>query len=131
MDNARVRVAVYVTRDHRGHRQVLVFDHPGVPAGSTQVPGGGVEHEEPLSSAALREVTAETGVIVTRIGRPLAVQQRSDSADHDVTVFFHATTDEPRDKWTHTGSECFFLPLAEARRVLGDRQGEFVDLVPA
>jgi ADP-ribose pyrophosphatase YjhB (NUDIX family) len=128
MDHTRVRVAVYVTRECNGHRQVLVYDHES----GTQVPAGRVDPDEPLSTAALREVAAETGLTVTRIGLPLAVQQTTARGGDQpgITVFFHATTDESRDKWTHTDWECFFLPLAEARRVLSDRQGEFVDLVP-
>ena len=137
MDNARVRVAVYVTRESHGHQQVLVFDHQGVPQVGTRVPAGGVDLDERLDIAARREVAVETGVTVTRIGSPLAVQQRPTigTGEPRVTVFSHATTDEDRDAWTHRVDhgplfDCFFVPLAEARTLLSDHQGEFVDLLP-
>ena len=130
MDSPRVRVAVYVTREHRGGREVLVLD---VPQAGTQVPAGGVDPDERLAAAARREVAVYTGVTIDLVGSPIAVQQRphADTGANRVTVFFHATTDERRDSWTHRLNGCFFVPLADAPGLLADHQGEFVDLVTA
>ncbi|MHB9757026.1 NUDIX domain-containing protein [Streptomyces sp. BYX5S] len=123
---ARVRTAAYVTRDAPGGRELLVFDHRDQPDAGTQVPAGGVGPGEPLTEAALREITEETGAAVT-LGAALAVQQRPHphTGEPRVTVFFHARTTDSRDAWTHTvtGGEgdadrgmvfrCFFVPLLE------------------
>jgi 8-oxo-dGTP pyrophosphatase MutT (NUDIX family) len=130
MDSPGVRVAVYVTRERGGSREVLVLD---VPRAGTQVPVGGVDPDERLVTAARREVAEDTGMSVTLLGAPIAVQQRPHAATgaNRVTVFFHATTDERRDAWTHRRNGCFFVPLAEAPGLLTDHQGEFVDLLAA
>jgi ADP-ribose pyrophosphatase YjhB (NUDIX family) len=132
MTAARVRVAVYVTRERDGHREVLVFDYHGVPGAGTQIPAGRVDLGERLDVAARREVEEETGVALTRIGAPLAVQQRPqrETGAPRVTVFFHATTDEARDTWTHkVDFACFFMPVNGVGKLLHDFQGEFVDLI--
>ena len=54
----RKRVVVYVEREDG----VLVFDHRDDPEAGTQVPAGGVEPDEALIEAAIREVHEETGV---------------------------------------------------------------------
>jgi ADP-ribose pyrophosphatase YjhB (NUDIX family) len=138
MTAARVRVAVYVTRERNGHSEVLVVDHDGADAAGTRIPAGGVDGDERLDVAARREVEHETGVSLTGIGAPLAVQQRPQRGTGvpRVTVFFHATTDEARDTWTHEAADrgprsaCSFTPVTGARALLGDHQGEFVDLIP-
>jgi ADP-ribose pyrophosphatase YjhB (NUDIX family) len=127
-----VRVAVYVTRERGGHREVLVVDHHGAPGAGAQIPTVGVGPDERLEMAARREVEKETGVALADVGAPLAVQQRpqTENGTPRVTVFFHATTDEVRDAWTHKDDfECFFVPVNGVRKVLRDHQGEFVDLI--
>jgi 8-oxo-dGTP pyrophosphatase MutT (NUDIX family) len=54
----RKRVVVYVEREGG----LLVFDHRDHPEAGTQVPTGGVDPEEGLIEAAIREVREETGV---------------------------------------------------------------------
>ena len=54
----RNRVVVYVEREDG----LLVFDHRDHPEAGTQVPAGGVEQDEALFEAAIREVREETGV---------------------------------------------------------------------
>jgi ADP-ribose pyrophosphatase YjhB (NUDIX family) len=142
MTPARVGVAVYVTRERDGQREVLVFDRRGLPEAGTRIPAGVVDPGERLDGAARREVKEETGVALTGIGAPLAVQQRPapGTGDRRVTVFFHATTDEPRNAWTHLVErpaddgiallvDCFFMALTAVPGRLADHQGEFVELI--
>lgn len=43
---------------------LLVFEHRDHPEAGTQVPAGGVEHDEKLIDAAIREVREEMGVCI-------------------------------------------------------------------
>ncbi|WP_374226779.1 NUDIX domain-containing protein [Ktedonobacter sp. SOSP1-85] len=52
------KVTAFITREHRGRRELLVFDHG---LSGTQVPAGTVEYGEALEAAVLREVQEETG----------------------------------------------------------------------
>lgn len=52
------KVTAFITREHRGRRELLVFDHD---MSGTQVPAGTVEYGEALETAVLREVQEETG----------------------------------------------------------------------
>ena len=56
----RNRVVIYVEREDG----LLVFDHRDDPEAGTQVPAGGVDPDEQLSEAAIREVREETGVLL-------------------------------------------------------------------
>ncbi|XVV06055.1 NUDIX hydrolase [Actinosynnema sp. CA-248983] len=143
MTEVRVRVAVYVVRETRRGPELLVFDHRDFPEAGTQVPAGGVDAGENLETAAVREVVEETGLADLDLGRSLGVQQRPhpDTGKLRVTIFYRATTTEPRDRWAHVVHgrdgddgmvfECFFIPLPKANGLLPDRQDEFVDVLLA
>ena len=135
MNRVRVRVAVYVTRG----KDVLVFDHVDHPDAGTQVPAGGVESGERLEDAVIREVTEETGLGRVTVLGSLSVQQRPhpETGAERVTVFYHATTTDSRDRWSHvvdsgTGDDaglrfsCHFLPIAACAGLLADHQDEFL-----
>ena len=64
----RKRVVGYVTRE----RDLLVFDHKGMPEVPTQVPAGRVDSHENLEAGLRREVEEETGVTEIEIVRTLA-----------------------------------------------------------
>ncbi|MFI6875600.1 NUDIX domain-containing protein [Streptomyces sp. NPDC050400] len=142
MQQARVRVAVYVTRTGPEGRELLVFDHRDQPEAGTQVPAGGVDAGELLTEAALREIKEETGMAGVTLGAALAVQQRPHphTGQPRITVFFHAETTESRDSWPHTvrsrdgdqdnglAFRCYFIPVGAAAELLVDGQGEFVHL---
>lgn len=81
---ARVRVAGYVTRQHQGWQQLLVFSHRDFPGVGLQVPAGGVAVGETLTHAVQREVWEESGLQVA-VGETLGA--------HAVP---HPVTDEPR-----------------------------------
>lgn len=135
MSQVRVRVAVYLTRGD----QVLVFDHVDFPDSGTQVPAGGVESDETLEEAVVREVMEETGISAVTVVRSLGVQQRPhpDTGAARVTIFYHATTSDPRTRWIRkvegdTGSdigmlfECYFVPIAKCVGLLADHQDQWL-----
>ena len=131
-DLVRKRVSAYVTREHAGRTELLVFDHRGMPEVPTQVPAGRVDAHESLEAGLLREVEEETGLMVTP-GMLLA-----DPAEHELahgpgaheTFAFHATAapDGP-DRWAHdvTGTgmdvglvyECRWVPLDDCPPLWG------------
>jgi 8-oxo-dGTP pyrophosphatase MutT (NUDIX family) len=100
----RKRVVAYVTRE----RELLVFDHKGMPGVPTQVPAGRVDAHEDLETGLLREVEEETGVTEIRVVRELAGADEFEhlyGADAHRSHAFHAVT-EPGgpDEWEHTVS---------------------------
>jgi 8-oxo-dGTP pyrophosphatase MutT (NUDIX family) len=129
---ARVRATSYITRQTSHGPELLVFDYPSVPKAGTQLPGGGVEPGERPDAAAIREAIEETGIQGhLELQGVVGVQQSSyDTGAPCISVYFHLSTDEIRDAWTHimigdenawdTGLEiqCRFLPLAEATEQL-------------
>jgi ADP-ribose pyrophosphatase YjhB (NUDIX family) len=102
-----------------------------------------VDPGEPLTEAALREITEETGATAVTLGAALAVQQcpHPHTGQPQVTVFFHAQTTETRDTWMHTVAgkdddqdngmvfRCYFIPAEQAAGLLAGNQGEFIHLV--
>jgi len=77
------KVAALVTRDVRGGRELLVFDHPLEGGGvSVQLPSGTVEPGERPADAVLRELAEETGLrgvtLIVELDRfsPLAPDER-------------------------------------------------------
>lgn len=128
----RIRVAVYLVRGTGDGREVLVFDHVDHPEAGTQIPGGGVDTGETLDAAARREVLEETGLTLSGPLRGVAATSTviATAPGEQVTIFFAADTEEPRDAWEHrvTGGSgtpgpgadtgllfrCSFVPLAWA-----------------
>ncbi len=52
------KVVAYITRG----RELLVFEHEGMPEAGVQVPAGTVEPDEPLEAALWREIAEESGL---------------------------------------------------------------------
>jgi ADP-ribose pyrophosphatase YjhB (NUDIX family) len=125
----RKRVVGYVTRG----RELLVFDHKGMPEVPTQVPAGRVDAHEDLETALAREVEEETGLTAIRVVAELA------DADKFERLFgpgahrsqaFHAIADAGGpNEWEHpvtgTGMDaglvfvCRWVPLDDAPPVWG------------
>lgn len=143
---SRIRATSYVTRTAPEGPQVLVFDYPSEPEAGTHLPCGGVEPDERPDAAAIREVIEETGVTGhLELAGVVGVQQGNyDTGDPYISVYFHLTSDEPRDAWKHTtigddgawdtGLEvsCRFVSLTEATPLLRTswhRQDEFLHLI--
>jgi ADP-ribose pyrophosphatase YjhB (NUDIX family) len=96
----RKRVVGYVTRG----RDLLVFDHKGMPHVPTQVPAGRVDSQESLEEGLLREVAEETGVAVTLV-RELAgpeehVRLFGESA-HESHAFHAIAEAGGPEEWEH------------------------------
>ncbi len=84
--------AIALVRDASG-RVLLVWQRSGPFAGSWLLPGGGVEPNEGVSHAAMRELHEETGLTATD-GRVIATYEtHSEPPDgYDLTVFMYAVT---------------------------------------
>ncbi len=54
----QLKVLAYITRG----RDLLVFEHAGMPEAGLQVPAGTVEPDEPLDDALWREIAEESGL---------------------------------------------------------------------
>lgn len=142
MAEIRVRVAAYVVRATPSGRELLVFDHAGLPEAGTQVPAGGVRAAEPLEEAVRREVAEETGLTDVTVRTSLGVSQRPHpgTGAPRVTVFYYATTGDQRGRWEHLVSgdggdhgmrfDCFFRPLSRVAGSLADQQDEFIPALP-
>ena len=56
------KVISYIVRTHRNLKEILVFDHAGIPEAGVQVIGGTVETGEDLKLALKREIKEESGL---------------------------------------------------------------------
>jgi 8-oxo-dGTP diphosphatase len=130
----RKRVVAYVTREHDGRHELLVFDHRSMPEVPTQVPAGRIDAHESLEEGVLREVEEETGLTGIRIIGELA------DADDFERLFgpyahrswaFHAVADKAGpDDWEHlvsgTGMDsglvflCRWVPLDNCPPLWGE-----------
>ncbi|MGE7675448.1 NUDIX hydrolase [Lysinibacillus sp. NPDC094403] len=91
----------YITREHEGQLQVLVFEQNTEGAG-IQIPKGTVEEGETPQEAVTREMFEETGLGDLTVKGLIA----QDYFNHHSGVlqkryFYHLTTKEKRDAWQH------------------------------
>jgi 8-oxo-dGTP pyrophosphatase MutT (NUDIX family) len=117
----RKRVVVYVEREDG----LLVFDHRDHPEAGTQVPAGGVEQDEALVEAAIREVREETGVQLDTEPTLLGTHEHLDGLGQPaLSHFFQADAPKGLPRcWQHVVSgdgddaalvfECRFDPAPE------------------
>jgi 8-oxo-dGTP pyrophosphatase MutT (NUDIX family) len=126
----RKRVVAYVTRG----RDLLVFDHKGMPEVPTQVPAGRVDSHENLDEGLRREVEEETGVTEIKIVRTLADAQEFERlygpGAHESHAFHAVAGPEGPDAWEHpvtgTGMDsgliylCRWVPLDDCPHLWGD-----------
>lgn len=136
----RIRVAAYVIRPGP-QPELLIFEHVDVPEAGRQVPAGGVNTNEELPMAVLREVAEETGLTSATIVRALTTEDRPhpETGQPRRTTYFHllAPTDTA-DDWIHrvegTGGDtgmifaCRFRPLP-LPHPLADDQDAWLALV--
>ncbi|RSM72909.1 DNA mismatch repair protein MutT [Amycolatopsis sp. WAC 01375] len=136
----RIRVAAYVIRP-RPQPELLIFEHIDLPEAGQQVPAGGVNANEDLPTAVLREVTEETGVTGVTIVRALTTEDKPhpETGQPRRTTYFHllAPTDTA-DDWIHRvegiGSDtgmtfaCHFHPLP-LQHPLADDQDAWLGLI--
>ncbi|MGE5720145.1 MAG: NUDIX domain-containing protein [Nocardioidaceae bacterium] len=138
---ARRRVACYVVRETGDGRELLVFDHVGVPEAGTQVPAGGTEHAESVEEAAVREVAEECGVsasVVRLLGVSLRPHVETGAPQHTsyVLMRYDGRGDRRGEPWTWQVSgagvdegmlfRCWFTPLPLDGVELAGHQEEFL-----
>jgi ADP-ribose pyrophosphatase YjhB (NUDIX family) len=126
----RKRVVGYVTRG----RELLVFDHKGMPHVPTQVPAGRVDSHEDLEAGLHREVEEETGLTEIEIVRKLAdadaFERLYGSGAHESHAYHAVVEPGGPDAWEHpvsgTGMDsglvfvCRWVPLDECPPLWGD-----------
>jgi 8-oxo-dGTP pyrophosphatase MutT (NUDIX family) len=139
MIKPRQKVQCYITREHAGSMQVLVFEHLDYPSAGIQVPAGSIEQGEAPEQAALREAWEESGVQGLRVQRYLGNfrwRHVERDEDHERHVF-HLEAPQPLpERWEHTvsaGTEdkglrfsYYWLDQTIAARVLSGNQGEYL-----
>ena len=129
-----LRVVAYVTRG----RELLVFEHLGLPSAGTQVPAGRLDPGESLKAGLARELDEEVG-IRARVVRELGyVTRRQGDGKVYESHYFQLESDDPRDAWEHVvrgnGDDaglvflCRFAPLEPPPQLAG-RQAEFLRLL--
>ncbi|MCL1696192.1 MULTISPECIES: NUDIX domain-containing protein [unclassified Lysinibacillus] len=91
----------YITREHEGQLQVLVFEQNTEGAG-IQIPKGTVEEGETPLEAVKREMFEETG-LSDLVVKGLIAQDyfNHHSGLLQKRYFYHLTTNEQRDSWKH------------------------------
>ena len=95
-------MVAYVTRERRGRREVLVFEHRDHPEARTQVPAGGIHPAETPEQAVLREVREETGLERVRVARMFARRPERWQGQAELNHLFELTlTAECPDAWEH------------------------------
>jgi len=97
----RLRVLAYITRDSDRGRELLVFEHAGMPEAGVQVPAGRLDPGEELEPGLLREIAEESGLVNVRI-----VGELPGSEDYYENRYenrgFHVVSDEELpDSWDH------------------------------
>jgi ADP-ribose pyrophosphatase YjhB (NUDIX family) len=96
-------VACYVVREvATGRPELLVFDHLDSPEAGTQVPAGGLDPDECVEEAALREVLEESGLVEVSVVRRLTVSRRPhpQTGARQQTTYVQMRYDGPADSCT-------------------------------
>lgn len=109
-------------------RELLVFDHVGMPDVPTQVPAGRVDSGESLAEGLRREVEEETGVVVAletvrEIAGPEEFARLYQPGPHETHAFHAVAPLGGRAEWKHAVAgrgidaslvfACRWVPLEE------------------
>ncbi len=134
------KVQCYITREHAGSLQVLVFEHLDYPSAGIQVPAGTIEPGETPEQAALREAWEESGAPELRVERYLGSfhwRYAEDGEDYERHVFHLTTPQALPERWEHTVSAgagdkglrfvLYWLDVADAAGVLSGNQGDYLE----
>jgi 8-oxo-dGTP pyrophosphatase MutT (NUDIX family) len=101
----RRRVSAYVTRERKGRRELLVFDHRDHPTAGTQIPAGRLDPGETLEQGLRRELHEEAGLDRVRILREIAGPEEYDrhfpGSQYENHLFHVEAEDELPDAWDH------------------------------
>lgn len=141
MGQMKKKVLAYITRNHSGRDEVLVFLHRDHPEAGLQVPGGTVDPGEDLDEAILREIYEESGLlinkadIVKRLGETF--YQRKDIPEINHRHYFLIRTKGLPETWAHTvhssGADdglVFLYSWMETTRAKDELTGQMGELLP-
>jgi ADP-ribose pyrophosphatase YjhB (NUDIX family) len=71
-----LKVGAFIVRPNgKGHWDLLLFEHCDFPDAPIQIPGGGVEPDEPVEEVLMREIEEESGLVGLQIDRKLGVSE--------------------------------------------------------
>ena len=135
----RQKVQCYITREHAGSLQALVFEHIDYPEAGVQVPAGSIEPGETPEEAALREAWEESGIQDLHVQRYIGKfhwWHADRREDHERHVFQLTTSQTLPERWEHTVSAgvedkgirftCYWLDCAVAVQALSGNQGDYL-----
>lgn len=91
----------YITREHNGQRQVLVFTQRDLPDAGIQIPKGTVEDHETPEQAVMREMRKETGLTQRVLIGEIASDHWRYAGHTYARHFFHLTCADTPDTWDH------------------------------
>ncbi|MFJ7666696.1 NUDIX domain-containing protein [Lysinibacillus sp. NPDC097195] len=128
----------YITREHDGIIQVLVFRHSILEAG-IQIPKGTVKPQECTSHTVIREIQEETGLKDFKVEKLLAEDfwENDDGIIHN-RFFYKIQVCETRDEWDYApiggGDEDgllfhYFWISSQAEVELSRGHGDYLHLI--
>lgn len=92
----------YITRQHAGMTQALVFTHRDDPEAGIQIPKGTVEAGERPEEAVVREMVEETGLrALTLLGAVARDHHTSPDGDESERLFYWLRAENAPDAWEH------------------------------
>lgn len=101
---SKKKVIAYFVRHRNNQKEVLVFDHEGMPEAGTQVVGGTVEDGEDLKFALVREVEEESGLKISAENLKLLAEteyRRKDKEEINFRTYFVIDGEALADQWSH------------------------------
>ncbi len=133
------KVYAYIFREGVNEKEVLVFDHPGIPEVNPQIPGGSLKKNETPNEGVRREVFEESGIRLTDEEIYLLGIYDYDSYKnkkvHERYVYI-SNQSGLADKWEHIvvsedsdNGEVFhyyWLPVSQAKKKLVNKQGLYL-----
>ncbi len=133
------KVYAYIFRDGLNEKEVLVFDHPGVPEVNPQIPGGSLKKNEQPKEGVRREVFEESGLVLKNDDIYLMgvydYETPKNKKNHERFIF-SSVQNNLADKWEHIvvsndndNGELFqfyWLPISKAKKQLVNKQGHYL-----
>ncbi len=102
--NRKQKVLAYFYRNNQEIKEVLVFDHQGMPEAGTQIVGGTVEPGEDLMLAIKREIFEEAGleILISELHfLAETIYQRKDRPEINERTYYKISGEKLPNNWSH------------------------------